>query len=113
MNSPNDVVMHLTELSRQLDAAVKELARLDEAAVRARARHEVEFARAFLTSDGSMDVRRYTAVEACADRKLDAEISEQRVRSQRELIRTIQTRIDVGRTVSATVRSEISLAGVS
>lgn len=109
--SPNDVVLHLADLARQLDTAVRELSRLDESAVRARARHEVDFARAFLSGDGSVDARKHSAVITVADRRLDAELSDQRVRSQKELVRTIQTRIDVGRTFASTLRSEMALAG--
>lgn len=110
--NPNEVASHLLELARQLDAAVKELARLDGEAVQARSTFEVAFAHSFLSGSGAMDSRKQGAILETADVKLAAEIADQRVRSQRELIRAVMTRIEVGRTVSATVRSEISLAGV-
>lgn len=113
MTHPNEIAGQLIQLARDLDAAVKELQRLDESAIRAKSRFEVENARAFLSAEGSMDIRKHTATIKTSDRKLDAEIAESRVRAQKELVRTIGIRIDVGRTLSATVRSEIALAGVS
>lgn len=101
--------MFLARLSRQLDETVRELAALDDAAVRARARFSSEYARAFLTADGSMDVRKHTATLATADRALDADIADAKVRAAKEQIRAIQTRIDVGRSYGAAVRAEIAL----
>lgn len=104
-----EVARHLAELSRQLDIAVRELSRLDEEAVRARGRFVSEYARAFLSASGSMDVRKYTANLETADRALDADLADQKVRSAKEHIRALSTRIEVGRSYSAAIRSEISL----
>jgi hypothetical protein len=41
-----------------LDAATEEIARLDESAVRAKGRYQVDFARNFLGSEGSVDARK-------------------------------------------------------
>lgn len=48
MNTPttNDVILMLAQLGRQLDAKQEEIARLDEEAVRAKARFEVAHAKA-------------------------------------------------------------------
>lgn len=111
MTTPNEVVTHLAELARQLDAAVRELARLDNAAVQTRCRYEVEFARSFLSGEGSIDARKQAAVIDVADAKLLAEVADQQVRAQKEAVKAINVRIDVGRTMSATIRSEIALSG--
>lgn len=107
-----DVALHLAQLSRQLDATVRDLAALDEAAVRARARYTSEYARAFLTAEGSMDIRKQQAVLEVAEQALDADIADAKVRACKESIRTISTRIDVGRSYGAAVRAEIGLAQV-
>jgi hypothetical protein len=112
MTHPNEIAGQLISLARDLDAAVKDLKRLDREAVDADCAHEVAFATAFLGADGSVEARKYTAVLAVKDEKHAALVAGQLVRSQREAIRAIQTRIEVGRTLSATVRSEIALAGV-
>lgn len=106
-----DIVLRLSELARLLDAKTQEIARLDETAVRAKARHEVAFARAFLSAVGSVDFRKQTAVLETADAKLDAEIGEAKVRAAREAIRTIRDQLDVGRSLGAAVRAEFQATG--
>lgn len=105
-----DVAANLARIARDLDAAVRELRELDEQAVRARARFEVRFAREFLDADGAMDVRKQKAILATEKEKLDAEIAEQKVRSQRALIDALKVRIDVGRSYGSAIKAEISLA---
>jgi hypothetical protein len=112
MTHPNEIASNLIQLSRELDAGVRQLRELDRRAVDAECEHEVAFARAFLSAEGSVEARKYTATIAVKDEKHASLIAGQLVRSQREAIRAIQTRIEVGRTLSATVRSEIALAGV-
>jgi iron only hydrogenase large subunit-like protein len=107
-----DVVLQLSEIARQLEQKTHEIARLDEDAVRAQSRFEVGFARSFLTTDGSMDVRKQTAVLATADAKLDAEIGQAKVRAAREAIRTMRDRLDVGRSLNAAVRAEFQTGAV-
>lgn len=105
-----DVAMNLASIARQLDQAVKDLRDLDEQSVRARSRFEVRFAQAFLSAEGSVDFRKQTSVLATESEKLDAEIADQRVRSQRALIDSLKVRIDVGRSYGAALKAEVSLA---
>lgn len=110
-NTPtlNSVVLRLAELSRMLDAATEEIARLDEDAVRAKGRYQVAFARSFLGQEqGSVDARKHTAVLACEKDWLDAEIAEQKVRACRERIRTIRDQIEVGRSLNSAVKAEFA-----
>lgn len=103
-----EVVKRLAELSRMLDAATDEIARLDEAAVRAKSAHEVAYARAFLTAEGSVDTRKQLAVLEVADANLTMELAAAQVRACRERIRTIGAQLDVGRTLSAATRSQFA-----
>lgn len=108
MSTPttNDVVKQLAQLGRDLDAKQEEIRRLDEEAVRARARFEVTFARKFLAAEGSVDVRKYTATVECAELKLDAEIADQVLRAARESIRVLRDRLDIGRSLNSAIKSE-------
>lgn len=112
MRDIDRVVSRLAELSRMLDQATDEIARLDEAAVRATAKHEVEFARHYLTAEGSQEARKQQALLLVADVKLDAEIARQRVRACQERIRTLRSQIEVGRSLNAAQRSEWAASGV-
>lgn len=106
------VIQRLVDLSKMLDQATDEVAKLDEEAVRAKARHEVSFARAFLSTEGSVDVRKHTALLEVATAKLDAEIAEKKVRACRERIRTIRDQIDIARSLNSAVKSEWAAAGL-
>lgn len=108
----NDVVRRLAELSRMLDAATDEIARLDENAVRAKGRYQVAFARKFLSETGSVDTRKQSAVVACEQVWLDAEIAEQQVRACRERIRTIRDQIEVGRSLNSAIKAEWAAGAV-
>jgi hypothetical protein len=105
--TPNQVVLRLAELSRLLDGAQSELVRADEAAVRARQRHEVAYARAILTADaGNAEQRKATALLATETIRLDAEIADQIVRGLRTRLAVLRDQVEIGRSLSAAVRSE-------
>lgn len=105
------VVLRLSELSRLLDHKTQEIARLDEAAVRAKNAFKREFARTFLTTTGPVDVRKQTAVQETADADLAAELADMHVRSAREAIRTLRDQLDVGRSLGAAARAEFQATG--
>jgi hypothetical protein len=112
-STATDVAANLARIARQLDQAVTDLRTLDEEAVRARSRFEVTFAKSFLQHEGALDVRKQQAIIETEKEKekFDAEIADQRVRSQRALIDSLKVRIDVGRSYGTALRSEIALAG--
>jgi hypothetical protein len=107
----NEVVLNLADLGRQLDAAVRQLRTFDEDSVRARARYEVLFARHFLNGNSSVDARKQQARLDCEKEWLDAEIADQKVRSQKALISSLGVRIDIGRSYGSAIKAEMALAG--
>lgn len=108
--TPNSVVMGLLDLSRQLDKLTEGLGELDREAVLAREDYVMAHAKAFLSAEGPMDLRKYQAIEATHAERLRAEGAEAAVRQRKEQIWAIKTRIEVGRTAGAVVRSEMELA---
>jgi hypothetical protein len=115
MNTPttNDVVKQLAQLGRDLDLKQEEIRLLDEAAVRARARYEVTFARNFLKAEGNLDVRKYTATIETAELKLDAEIADQVLRAARESIKVLRDLLDIGRSLNSAIKSEWTAQGAA
>lgn len=107
-----DTVKRLAELSRLLDEATEKIAEADERAVRAKSAYEVAFAKSFLGSNGSMDIRKQEAILACADEKLEMEIQEAHVRVIKERINTLRTQISIGQSISAAIRQQFSAEGV-
>ena len=113
MNVPGlpDIAARLADLSRQLDKATSDADMLDSRAVAARHAFEIAYSRAFLTAEGSMDMRKHKAVLETAEQRLDAELADQVLRACRTRIATIKTQIETGRSLSAALRAEVSLAG--
>lgn len=109
--NPNEVVLQLAKLARLLDETTKELNEADIAAVKAVEAAKLAEAKAFLSALGPIEARKRIAIEETHEIRLAAEVAEAEVRGLQRNLRTLQTRIDVGRTYGATLRSEISLAG--
>lgn len=107
----NSVASQLARLALQLDDLVKEIGQAEIAAVNAREDFTLAHSKAFLRAEGPMDVRKHLAIEATHKERLAAETAEAVVRGLRRQIDTVRVRIDVGRSVGAAVRAEVSLAG--
>jgi hypothetical protein len=108
--TPLTVVQNLLELARQLAELSSGLGDLEQKAVEAREDYITAHAKAFLRSEGAMELRKQQALLDTHDERLAAETAEALVRQRREQIRAINTRIEVGRSAAAALRAEIELA---
>jgi uncharacterized protein YlxW (UPF0749 family) len=112
--SPNQIVTRLAELSRLLDAAQSEMVTADEAAVRARQRYELAYARAVLKAEaGNAEQRKAQATLATETEKLDVEVADLAVRSLKSRLSVLRDQVEIGRSLSAAVRSEWSAGGAA
>jgi hypothetical protein len=103
----NEVVRNLAELTRELrDKTSAYRTAETDAALKRHAADMVEV-RAFLSAEGSVEFRKNKAKEASDRAEGDALVAEALVRILKAEIRSIETRIDVGRTFGATVRAEL------
>jgi hypothetical protein len=109
--TPNEVALALAKLSRDLDATVHALNTADADCVRKREDFTLAYARAFLRSEGPMEVRKQIATEQTTAERLAAETADQIVRGLRRQVDSLRVRIDVGRSYNAALRAEASLAG--
>lgn len=107
--TPHNIVSVLSSISKQIEAKASEIESLDEKATRSRAAFKVDYARVFMTTEGSMDVRRYSAELATADVSLQAELDDQKLRAAREAIKVLRDRLEIGRSLSAIMRMEWSV----
>ena len=105
--TPHDVIENLVRISKEIDETTDEIAEADKKAVLARVAHQRERARIFLVTEGSMDIRRYTADLETADTTLLAsELADQEHRAAVGSIRALRDRLEVGRSISPLVRLE-------
>lgn len=110
--TPNDVAMHLARLARKLVTLTEQINAADRDAVEKRGAHSLASARAFMAATGSVDARKHTATQETYQQWLDAEVADAIVRGLRRDIDSVKVRIDVGRSMNAAIRAELSLAGV-
>jgi hypothetical protein len=112
MTTPNEVVLQLAQLARDLDANVQALESAELEAVTRRHAADLAMSRAFVAALGSVEQRKNDAFIQCERLLLDASTAEAVVRHLKRRSDAIRVRIDVGRTVGSTLRAEMALAGV-
>jgi DNA-binding transcriptional regulator WhiA len=106
--TPATMVEHLGRISKALDEQASAVEKLDQDFTAAKIAYKRDFARAFLSADGSVDVRRYTAEIATQEQFAAMELSDQVLRAGRESLRVLRDRLDVGRSLGAIMRMEWS-----
>lgn len=104
------VLDQLQSISRDLDAAIRDLSRLEQESAEAESAYRVAKAKAYMQAGGAVQAREAQAVIATEIQLITRDKSAALVRIQREHIRALHARIDVGRTIVATERT---LSGVS
>ena len=111
-SNTNEVGLQLAQLGRKLDRVKSELNQADIESVNAREDCKLAEARALLSAEGrSVDERKAQATIATHDQRLAAETADAVVRGLTRSMRTLQSRIDVGRTLGAGIRAETALGG--
>lgn len=108
--TPNAVVSGLLELARQLAELSKDLDQIEIDAVNAREDLTLASAKAFLSAQGPVDVRKSEAIVATHHERLTAETAEALVRGRKRQLDTLKIRIDVGRSAAAALRAEMALS---
>lgn len=109
----NDVVRNLSALTEELRRTVTAFRAAERDAAEKRHAADMVESRAFLRADGAMDLRKHEARVAADDAEGAALVAEALVRVLRAEIRSIETRIEVGRTYGATVRAELRTVGLN
>ncbi len=101
----NEVVQQLAELGRELDAAVRALRDAELDAVRKRQSADLAESQAFVSAQGSAELRRHLARLGAADQEAEALTAEAVARYLRARIKAIDARIEIGRSMGAALRS--------
>lgn len=109
--TPAQLVQRLIELERRLDELVAEYKTLSENAAEAKRDYELAYARAYMEAVGPVEERKQATITQTSDARFAADLADRRVASCREAIRAQHAHIEVARTLSATTRDEMRLAG--
>lgn len=108
--TPQQVIETLSAIGRDIDEQTTAIADLDRAAVEARVALKVKHAKIFLSTEGAMDIRRYTAEYGTRDELLASELADQQHRAAVNQIKALRDRLEVGRSISSLVRMEWSVS---
>jgi hypothetical protein len=103
------VLDQLQTISRDLDAAIRQLSEFEMKAADAESTYRVAKARAFLRAEGAVQAREHQAVLDTAVELVERDKTAAMVRVQRDYIKSLHARIDVGRTIAS---AEKALSGV-
>lgn len=107
--TPATIVATLSNISKEIEKKASEIEFLDAKATKEKANYRIEYARAFLNAEGSMDIRRYYADSVTQDAFFSMEMADQVLRSAREAMRVLRDRLEIGRSLSAIMRMEWSV----
>ena len=105
----NQVVALLLSLARELQGLSDTLDTLERDAVTKSELLNATHSKALLKADGPQYVRVAIADDECADLRLAAKLADVEVRATKRKMDILRTRIDVGRTVVASLRAELEL----
>jgi cell division septum initiation protein DivIVA len=110
--TPNQIAANLISLGKELVALVKHFRDLELAAAEAKREYEVAYARSYMAAEGPVEDRKQAAIAETSDKRYMADLADREIAACKEAIKALHARIEIGRTLSATVRDEVKLAGV-
>lgn len=111
--TPVAVVRHLSALTLELDKTTRAYREAEITAAQLRHQANMAETHAFLAASGAVELRKQHARIAADELEGKALVAEAVVRAMRAELRTLDTRIGVGRTYGATVRAEFQTLGMS
>ena len=107
----SSLTLRLAQLSRELDEAQKELEAAGQEVARATHAHDLARAQATVTATGSSaDLRRAQAIAAVEKEHLALLLAEAGREAARSRLRVLTSKVDVGRSLLASLRTEAELA---
>lgn len=105
------VIQQLAQLGRDLEGAIRALGELEELAVDAEGDYKSAFSREFRDALGSIEDRKQAAQAQTDALWRTWGKAAAAVRMQRESLKALHARIDIGRTMASRDKALVSLAG--
>lgn len=102
----DQVIATLGDLSNDLTRLLAVYEGVNLRAAKARQVYKVAYAKALLTAEGPMEVRKAAATVQTADHLLAVELLEAEFDNARAELRVTGQRLDSGRTIASTIRSD-------
>lgn len=105
--TPLKVVKQLVQLTRELDTTTNMLRDADLEAITKRHLADITESKAFLSADGAMDLRRHEARVVADKFEEEALVAEALVRHLKQCLKSLDLRIEVGRSLGTSLRAEM------
>lgn len=111
--TPARLLQNLADLSRRLDDTQRDLVAAEQAAVQTKHRADLAEAKAFISAEGSVEVRKRLALIETDAYRVDAELADAGVKATRSAMAVLRTKIDVGRTLVSATKVESAWGGAA
>jgi hypothetical protein len=105
------VIRQLGQLGRDLDTEVGRYGQLEETAVEAEGDYRRAYAQEYQAAEGTLEDRKQAAINATDELWRTWGMAIAAVRRQRESLRALHARIDIGRTMASREKALAELAG--
>lgn len=105
------IIRQLGQLGRDLDTEIGRLAEYEAMAVEAEGEFRRAYAEAFKDATGTLEDRKQQAILATAKEWREWGLAAAVVRRQRESIKALHARVDIGRTMASREKALAALAG--
>ncbi|MCA1185787.1 hypothetical protein LCD36_04880 [Saccharopolyspora sp. 6T] len=105
--TPAQAAATLWQIEQDIDTETQELVRLRGEYAGLLRTHRLEFARAFLGAQGSMDFRRRRAEEQTIDSWYAVQAHEQLVEASKDKLKALRDRSEIGRAINSNLKEEM------
>jgi hypothetical protein len=109
--TPQSVTNRLRQLDQELGGVVAALESAENDAILKRGAFDLAHSKAFLSAQGSMDLRKHQALVDTHELRMAADVADAVVRHLRRRIDQIKTSIECGRSMNSALKAEIGLVG--
>lgn len=109
--TPADAARALWQIDQELDTHTKELVRLRLEFAQKAKDARMAYAKAFLTSDGSIEARKQQAILASEDAKFALEVHDQMIEARKDSLKTLRDRSEIGRALNSNLKEELRILG--
>jgi hypothetical protein len=106
--TPTQVAEVLSTIGRELDGMPALIEALDDAEVRAQHAAKQAYRKAFMETQGAMDLRKVVADDAASELQLTADLAGVQLRAARTQLGVLRDRLEVGRSIGTLVKLEWS-----
>ena len=111
MSEGEQIVRQLGQLGRDMTTEIDRLAEYESLAVDAEGEFRKAYAQAFAGADGTLEDRKQQAILATGKQWREWGLAAAVVRRQRESLKALHARIDIGRTMASREKALAALAG--